>query len=118
MQGHSASNPDADGTDLPIRTSALGCVSVFWSSSAFGCVSVFWSSSAFGYVSEHPDARPTVNPVCRKAELRTHGDHRLFQPSHVVHDIDRLGERDDRIGDELARAVPGDLPAAVHVDDG
>ena len=33
-------------------------------------------------------------------------------------DVDRLGQAHDRVADELARAVPRDLSAAIHVDDG
>ena len=33
-------------------------------------------------------------------------------------DVERLGESHDRVADELPRTVPGDLPAAVDIDDG
>jgi hypothetical protein len=45
-------------------------------------------------------------------------DQRLLQPPHEVDDVERLGQRHDRVADELARPVPGDPPAAVDVDDG
>ena len=40
----------------------------------------------------------------------------LLEPADVRDDVDRVGQRDDRVADQLAGAVPGDLPAAVDVD--
>ena len=64
-------------------------------------------------------------PTCRcgpsirvavDAEVRADPDHHVLEAAHVGHDVDRLGQPDDRVAHELARAVPGDLPAAVDVD--
>ena len=40
-----------------------------------------------------------------------------LEPADVGDHVDRVGQPHDRIADELARAVPGDLAAAVDVDD-
>ena len=52
------------------------------------------------------------------AEAVAHLDQALLDAPHVVDDVDRVGQLDDRVADELAGAVPGDLAAAVDVDDG
>jgi hypothetical protein len=41
----------------------------------------------------------------------------LLQAPYVVDDIDRLGQLDQGITDELARAVPGDFATSIDVDD-
>ena len=51
------------------------------------------------------------------AEDRTHRDQCFLEESHVPDDVDRLGQFDDRVPDELTGTVPGDLSAAVHIDD-
>ena len=43
-------------------------------------------------------------------------DQRLLDRPHVGDHVDRLAEPDDRVPDELAGAVPGDLAAPVHLD--
>jgi hypothetical protein len=52
------------------------------------------------------------------AELGARKDQRLLNAPHVGDHVDRLAQLHDRVPDELAGAVPGDLPAAVHVDHG
>ncbi len=64
----------------------------------------------------HPD-RP-VDPAGLQPELGAHVDQRLLKAPNEIHHIERLGQPDDRIADQLAGAVPGDLAAAVGVDDG
>ena len=50
------------------------------------------------------------------AEVGTDPDHHVLEVPHVGHDVDRLRQPDDRVPHDLARPVPGDLPAAVDVD--
>src|SRR5438552_1886901 len=70
-----------------------------------------------GIVAGYPGAAAPRHPPGADTELRARPDHGLFQRAHVGHDIQRLAELDDRIPGQLPRAVPGDLAAAVHVDD-
>jgi hypothetical protein len=42
---------------------------------------------------------------------------RLLKSPNEIHHVQRFGQPDDRIPDQLAGAVPGDLAAAVGVDD-
>ena len=65
----------------------------------------------------HTPERPSTRPVCQP-ELGAHRDQRLLKAPNIIHDIERLGEADDRVADQLAGAVPGDLAAAVGVDHG
>ena len=65
-----------------------------------------------------PDAGASLDATAVDAELGEHVDEDALEPAHVADDVDRLGEAQDRIPDELAGAVPGDLAAAVDVDDG
>ena len=60
--------------------------------------------------------RPSTRAVV-DAEVGAHADQRLLEPAHVGDDVDGVGQPHDRVADELARAVPGDLAAAVDVDD-
>ena len=53
----------------------------------------------------------------RDTEVAAHADQRLLDAAYVVDDLDVVGQRDDRVADELAGAVEGDLAAAVDVDD-
>ena len=41
----------------------------------------------------------------------------LLEPPDVGDDVDRVGQPHDRVADQLTGAVPGDLAAAVDVDD-
>src|SRR5690606_30360818 len=43
-------------------------------------------------------------------------DEGLLEGADVGHDVDRDGELDERVADELSGAVPGDPAATVHVD--
>ena len=61
---------------------------------------------------ERPSTRVASTPTVA-ADL----DQRLLEPSDVADDVERLGQLDDRVADELAGTVPGDLAAAVDVDD-
>ena len=51
------------------------------------------------------------------AEVGADPDQRLLDPAYVVDDHDVVGQRDDRVADQLAGAVEGDRAAAVDVDD-
>jgi hypothetical protein len=46
-----------------------------------------------------------------------HVDQALLDAPHVLHDVHRLDQLEDRVADQLAGTVPGDLAAAVDVDD-
>ena len=59
--------------------------------------------------------RPSTRAVA-SAELGAHVDQHLLDPAHVGDHVDRVGQPHDRVADQLARAVPGDLAAAVDVD--
>ena len=67
-------------------------------------------------VGREPDPGPAADPPGGQPELGAERDQRLLDPAYVVDDADRLGQPDDRVADELARAVPGDLAAAVDLD--
>ena len=59
--------------------------------------------------------RPSTRSVATP-DVGAGPDQRLLDGPHVGDHVDRLGQRDDRVADELAGTVPGDLAAAVHVD--
>ena len=60
--------------------------------------------------------RPSTRPTCRPTSVQTLISDFLDAPNVIDH-VERLGQPDDRVADELARPVPGDLAAAVGVDD-
>ena len=93
MHGHAAGDADADGGDLALRAPGRR-------------------------VGGQPDAGAPGHAAGGEAELGERVDQRLLQAADVVDDPERLGQPDQRVADELARAVPGDLAAAVDVDDG
>ncbi len=67
----------------------------------------------------HTPLRPfTSTRPATMPELGAHVDEHLLDPADERHDVDRVGKPDDRVTDELAGAVPGDLPTSVDVDDG
>ncbi len=66
----------------------------------------------------HPHAAASLHPVADDVVLGQHLDEEPLETAHVGDDIHRLGQAHDRVADELPRAVPGDLAAAVDVDDG
>ena len=51
-------------------------------------------------------------------EIGADPDHRVLEATHVRDHVDGTGQVDDRIPDELPRAVPRDLAAPVDLDDG
>ena len=59
--------------------------------------------------------RPSTRAGCTPKSAHARISASSMRP-HVGDDVDRLAERDDRVPDELAGAVPGDLAAAVDVD--
>ena len=63
-----------------------------------------------------PDPRAPPDPTGAQAVVGEHGDHGLLEPPHVVNNEHCFGEPDDRVSDELARPMPGDLASAVNVD--
>ena len=68
-------------------------------------------------VAGHPGAAAPRHAPGADAELRARPDHGLFQRAHVGDHVQRLAELDDRVPGQLPGTVPGDLAAAVHVDD-
>src|SRR5690606_35567103 len=88
VHGHPALDPDADRGDL-----ALGTI----------------------VGRGQPHAAAPLHPAGGHAQLVAHRDQGLFQPAHEVHHVDRVAQLDDRIPDQLAGAVPGDLAAAVDI---
>ena len=69
-------------------------------------------------VGGEPDTAAALDPAGRQSEVRTDADQGLFESAHVVDDVHMAGELGDRVADELARAVPGDLAAAVDLHHG
>lgn len=69
-------------------------------------------------IAEHPDTAAALDPGGLHTELGGGADQRVLQPADVRDDVHRAGQLLDRIADQLPGAVPGDLAAAVHVDDG
>ena len=63
----------------------------------------------------HTPDRPSTRPVLQP-ERGAHRDQRILKAANEIHHVERLGQPDDRIADQLAGAVPGDLAAAVGVD--
>ena len=94
VHGDPARYPDADRRNLAVERAA--------------------GAAAAG--DPHPAA--ALDPGGGHAHLGAGTDQRLLDGAHVGDHIHRLGERDDRVADKLTRPVPGDLPAAVHVDHG
>jgi hypothetical protein len=71
-----------------------------------------------GERSAHPDAAAALDAVPLDAEAGEHVDQDALESPHVRDDVDRFAQAHDGIADELAGTVPGDLAAAVDVDDG
>ena len=69
-------------------------------------------------VREDPDARPPVHADGRDAELGGGADQQLLEEPDVVLDVGTVAQPDHGVADQLARPVPCDLAAAVHVHDG
>jgi hypothetical protein len=90
VHGHAAADADADGGDL-----ALGAA----------------------VVRPEPHAAASRDPRGLDPEVAADSDQRLLDAADVVDDLDVVGQRHDRVADQLARSVEGDLAAAVHVDD-
>jgi len=90
VQGGGACHPDPDGGDLAGRATLVG---------------------------RDPHPGPPLDPAGRQAHVGAHRDQRLFESPHEIDHVQRFGQPDDRIADQLTGAVPGDLAAAVGVDD-
>ena len=69
-------------------------------------------------VGGHPHPGAALDASGFQAQLGAHLDHRFLKAPNEIHHIERFGQSDDRIADQLAGPVPGDLAAAVGVDDG
>ena len=64
-----------------------------------------------------PDAAAAGHPGGGRRRGRRRPDQGLLDAAYVVDDLDVVGQRDDRVADQLAGAVEGDRAAAVDVDD-
>ena len=73
---------------------------------------------ALSVVGGHPHPAATGHLRGLDAEFGAHVDQHALDAAHVRDDVDRVGQPHDRIADELAGPVPGDLAPAVDVDDG
>ena len=66
----------------------------------------------------HPDAGISRLAVGRDAELGERVDEHTLERAHVGHDVAQavapVGQRDDRVPDELARPVIGDVAPAIR----
>src|SRR5690606_30014757 len=89
---HASADPDTDGADLALGAAAVAVLA-------------------------QPDAAAAGDPGGLDAEVAAGEDQCLLDATHVVDDADVLGEPNDRVADELAGSVEGDLAAAVDVDD-
>ena len=88
---HLPADADADGPDLAARTTV---------------------------VLGDPGAALAGDATRLDAEVGADADHHLLELAHVADDVDRRGQPHDRVAGDLAGTVPGDLAAAVDVDDG
>ena len=88
MHGDAVGDANADGADLVVPVRAVD-----------------------------PHAANGRRRVHRARRRRGDVDHQLLEPAHVLDHVDRLGQTHDRVAGELPGAVPGDLAAAVDVDD-
>ena len=93
MHRDALGHPDADRPDLAVRPASGPC-------------------RAAG----HPDAAAAVDPRGHHPEVGAGPDQGLLQGPDVGNDIDRVAESDDRVADQLAGTMPGDLAAPVDVD--
>src|SRR5262249_12687034 len=74
-------------------------------------------------VGRQPDAAAAVDTNGVHAQLGAHIHQHLFDATDIRDDVDwptfaRARQRQNRVPDQLARAVPGDLATPVDVDDG
>ncbi len=90
VQRHAARDPDADRGDLAVGAAVVG---------------------------GDPGAAAALDPGGDDAELGAHVDQHALHAAHVGDDVDGIGQPHDRVADELSRPVPGDLAAAVDIDD-
>ena len=90
MEGDPSGYPDADRGDLAIRSVVI---------------------------SEDPYTAPAVDSCRLKADFGARVDEHLLDAAHMRDDVEWHGKAHDGVSDELPGAVPGDLAAAVHVDD-
>ena len=68
-----------------------------------------------GSARSHTPLRPGTRAVSTP-EVAADADQGLLEAAYVVDDLDVVGQRDDRVADQLAGTVEGDLAAAVDVD--
>ena len=66
----------------------------------------------------HPDAAAALDALAVHAEARGDVDHHRLEVAHERDDLVPVGQPEDRVAGQLARAVPGDLAAPVDVDHG
>ena len=68
-------------------------------------------------VAGYPGTATAVDAARLHAEVTADTDHGFLKALHVGNDVDGLGQRDDRIADQLAGPVPGNVAAAVDIND-
>ena len=89
VQRHALGDPDPDRGDLAFRAAVVG---------------------------RQPDPAASLDLAGGQAEVGADLDQHPLQPADVGHHVDRVGQLQDRIADQLAGSMPGDLAAAVDVD--
>ncbi len=65
-----------------------------------------------------PHAAAAIDGARCDAEFGTGRDDRGFHSAYVGNNIERVWQRNDWIGDKLARSVPSDSSATIYVDHG
>ena len=82
MQCDAAGDPDADRGDLALRAVRAR---------------------------RQPHPRAARHPPGFKAQAGAHADQRFLKAPNVIHHVQRFGQADHRVADQLSGAVPGDL---------
>ena len=99
MHGHPAGNADAQGGNLAVALRGSRILGLGGGGD--------------------PYARAAIDAPCGgHPHLANRLDGGFLQAADIVDDVDRLCQLDNGVDDQLALAVPGDAPAAVHGDNG
>ena len=67
---------------------------------------------------DDPDSWTALDTLCRDAVVGDDVDQHLLEAMHIVADAGMVGQLDDRVAHKLPGAMPSDLAAAVHGDNG
>src|SRR6185369_15132135 len=68
-------------------------------------------------VGRNPDTASALDPGRGETQLTADVDEQSLDAADVGDHVDRVGQAQDRVADQLPGAVPGDHAAAVDVDD-